>query len=286
LSGIRGLTPEMQLRVHLSQAHELWREDRLDLAEAAMRKALRVGIPSGHWFNLQRTIEAEQGTRSVSERLRISEELVLEAHPAVWAGGWRRVAEAAQSAVRRVTGTIDVHWGKPLLLTLIPNDEWMEFMRSRYGYYAERAESHKVCLPPSAARSEELLRRAILHEFTHAAVHQVTGDAAPRWLDEGLAVTMEGGAGTVPQHAVRLRLDQLSGYFESPDADLKSSQAHLCYSQAGEFVTSLIHGYGLGRLKALLREIGRGKPLDKAFRDGYGIPLRDAERGWIRDGNA
>src|SRR2546422_6214188 len=116
------LIPEIALRVHLAKAEEFWRQDRLDLANEAMRRALKTGIPVSHVYNLQRTIEAEWGARQVSEQVRIDTYLIIEAqrHSFSW---WDQLTEIANSAHSIVTSTLEVTWSKPVLMTLFPFDE-------------------------------------------------------------------------------------------------------------------------------------------------------------------
>src|SRR5258706_16112120 len=142
------LIPEIALRVHLAKAEEFWRQDRLDLANEAMRRALRTGIPVSHVYNLQRTIEAEWGARQLSEQISIEANLIIEAQRQSFSW-WDELTEIAKSAHAIVTSTLEVKWSKPVLMTLFPYDEWVEFMHSRYGYYSDREPVHKVCLPPT-----------------------------------------------------------------------------------------------------------------------------------------
>ena len=282
------LTPETSLRLHLTKARELWLADRLDLADAAMRRALRVGFAPGSQYDLQRTIEAEYGARRAGAMWRLGEELIVEGAPARWERHWPAIVRELTRAMTDVTRTLNVRWGKPVLITLIPQDDWVEFMHARYGYYAERVETHKVCLPPTAIHPSEILRRAARHEIAHAAVHQLAGDGAPRWLDEGMAVTLEGGSppdevrrfSALVQKGVTMSLEQLSAGFESYDVEIGSPRSHFCYAASGAFVGRLAGIHGLGALRELLASIGGGAKVDRAFRSVLGQPLWRAEKEW------
>lgn len=283
-----GLTPEMELQLHLTKAREYWRADRLDLACAAMQSALHVGLHPGHFYDLQRTIEAELGARHAGAQYRVAEHLLLEADPAWWGEEWAEIVQGVARAMEEVTDLLCVRWGRPVLVTLFPQQDWVQFMHARYGYYALRAETHKVCLPPGALRPKSTLRRAARHEITHAAVHTLAGEDVPRWLDEGIAVVMEGGLSKEEQACYRravssgfqMRLEQISGGFESYAVDLGSPRSLLCYAAAGDFVHRLIEAHGLERLRALLRRLGQGQRIDRAFHAAFGIPLPRAEREW------
>lgn len=275
----RRLTPDNQLRLHVAKAREYWRLDRLDLANAAMCQALRVGVPPGPLYDFQRVLEAELGARLAGSLIRVGEHLILEADPLRWGGYWPHLIKTAAAALQRVEAALDVRWAKPVLITLIPEDEWVGFLRARYGYYAARTESHKVCLPPCAISTKSQLRRAVLHEATHAAVQQLAGDDVPRWLNEGLAVTMEGGIPWAGVH-LRLRLDDISAGFERWDVDLGSPRSHLSYAGAGEFVGRLLHRIGWSGARRLLTTLHDGVALDRAVSRATGLSLRRLERDW------
>jgi hypothetical protein len=272
------LIPEIELRVHLAKAEEFWRQDRLDLANDAMRRALKTGIPVSHVYNLQRTIEAEWGARQVSEQVRIDPYLTIEAqeHSFPW---WDQLTATAKSAHALVTSTLEITWSKPVLMTMFPFDEWVEFMHSRYGYYTDREPVHKVCLPPATCSNPVIFRRAAIHEITHAAVHEIGGDGVPRWFNEGLAVFMEGAA---PRHSPtpKLRLNEISAGFESLEMDLDSPRANLCYALAGDFVGRLLAIHGITCARNYLRQIGKETVAERAFKAAFGISVEAAENDW------
>lgn len=276
------LIPEIALRVHLAKAEEFWRQDRLDLANEAMRRALRTGIPVSHVYNLQRTIEAEWGARQVSEQIRIDADLIIEAQKQTFSW-WDQLTEIAGSAHANVTSALEVKWSKPLLMTLFPSDEWVEFLHSRYGYYSDRETVHKVCLPPTTCANPVIFRRAATHEITHAAVHEIGGERVPRWFNEGLAVVMEGSA-SHESPAPRLRLNEISAGFESLETDLNSPRASQCYALAGNFVGRLINRYSIKPARDYLTRIGIGATPERAFEAAYGTPLEVLEAGWMRGG--
>jgi len=276
----RRLTPENQAQLHIAKAREYWRMDRLDLANAAMELALRAGVAPGPLYDFQRMLEAELGARQAATMFRIAENLIIEADPRRWGGYWPVILETSASAARQVESTLDVRWAKPVLLTLVPVDEWVAFMRARYGYYAVRTDSHKICLPPCAVRSATGLRRAVLHEATHAAVNQLAGEDVPRWLNEGLAVTMEGGA-PWDGPARRLRLDEISAGFERWDVDLGSPRSHLSYAGAGEFVGQIARRFRMEGMRRLLTLIREGVSVERAVGQIGGEWLRRLEHEWI-----
>jgi hypothetical protein len=263
------------------KAEEFWREDRLGHANAAVRRALAVGIPAGNWYNLQRTIEAEHAARKVSRRMRTEESLILETDPDRWASYWSRLVSTVSNAFHTVTDALGARWAKPVLITLIPEDDWMEFMHSRYGYYSHRAESHKICLPPSAVSHIQVLHRAASHEITHAAVNQLAGENVPRWLNEGLAVTLEGTDSRPFSNSTRLRFAEISAGFESFRVEVGGDRSQQCYTQSAAIVRTMIGSGGIETIRKYLVEIGKGLNPERAFQAAFGRPIARAERDWL-----
>lgn len=285
-----GLTPDSALRLHLGKARDFWREDRLDLACAAMQEALKVGIPPGDLYDFQRTVEAEWAARRASIREQLSDHLILEADPEAWVEMLPDIRRIAREALEDIEAALGVEWSKPVLLALFTSDEWLQFMHARYGYYAERTECHKICLPPAAIRSLHIFARATRHEMGHAAAHELAGESIPRWLDEGIAVHLEGGAGSEESRLLRSlerkpRLDSISAAFESYRVDLGTGESRAAYAAAGDFISALDARAGMAGIRRLLAGIRRTGRADKATRAAFGVPLDELEREW-REGSA
>lgn len=276
---------EVLVRAHVATAHELWKADQLDAAFGAMSRALQIGVLPGDLYDLQRMIEAEYAARKVGARLRCAEHLELELPQDLSSRTRAAMIEQAVHAHQDVTERLEVHWGKPVLITVFAQEEASLFLHARYGYYTERTERHKVCLPWHAALYA--IRQATLHEVTHAAIHDAAGDAVPRWFDEGVAMWMEGGL-RGRRRKVRLLaarkalpiLQQVSGRLESYETDLSGEAADTLYVIAGDFVVHLVDRLGASWVRRLLDRLRGGEEFLRAFRHVTGRRLQDAEREW------
>ncbi len=275
--------------LHLAMARRFWEEDRLSEARAAMEQALRAGFHPGDLYDLQRSIEAELGARLAGSRIRVDEHLLIEADPAMWGADWPAILRVVREAAVSVGDALGVRWGKPVLVTVVPDEDYVEFVHARFGYYRERAPWHKVCLPPSAVYPPSVLTRASRHEIAHAAAHQLAGDGHPRWLDEGIAVLMEGSllADERRRYAIasnrgrRPALDEISARMEGYDLDLGSGAAGVCYAAAADFTRLMMDRAGWDGMARALRLMGQGMPPDKALRRAAGIDRRRLEREWL-----
>jgi hypothetical protein len=105
------------------------------------------------------------------------------------------------------------------------------------------------------------LRTVVAHELVHALLDQYAGAAGPhvpRWLHEGLAQTLSGGAylGVEEENLLWAvtsrnapRFDRLERRFPADDAML-----HLAYAQSYSFVEYLIERHGLPKILAMARQ--------------------------------
>jgi len=281
---------EIVAGAHLAKAEEYWLADRLSEAHAAMSLALNTGIAPSDVYDRQRTIDAELAARIRGARHRIAEHLEIEAAelgPALR----DRLRKSALSSWLGVTETLQVRWGKPVLVTVFADADASLFMHARYGYYRERTEVHKVCLPPGLLSAPDVLVQAMRHEVTHAALHDVAGDAVPRWLDEGVAVWMEGGGSPLERRQLRIAagkgrlptMDEVTSTLESYGTDLDSLAAGVSYAAAGAFVSHVALGASPAIVVEALRRTRSGYDLARAFRKLTGLDLRRMEAEWRRE---
>ena len=117
------------------------------------------------------------------------------------------------------------------------------------------------------------------HELTHVAVHRLTGDAVPAWLDEGLATLVEGGDpfGTDRATALSLLANDpgvltIFGDERSWLQDNTDFGGH-AYGVAAEAVRVLEDQIGRSAVVPLLLRMGGGVPPSAAIEDALGEPL-------------
>jgi tetratricopeptide (TPR) repeat protein len=130
-------------------------------------------------------------------------------------------------------------------------------------------------------------RNSIFHEYTHAVVHQIGGEAVPSWLHEGLAQHEEPDreltARDVRYIASRVRtkaaasLDELSRPFERTDA---GERMPLIYYQSLSLVEFLLERSGWDKMCELLERTGRLDDFDAAFVDTFGTAPGRMEKEW------
>jgi hypothetical protein len=123
------------------------------------------------------------------------------------------------------------------------------------------------------------------HELTHVVIGNLTFSCVsrvPRWLDEGLAVLIEGGReeyDTALQRAIEndslLSLRQIEGNFSGDD-----STARLSYAQSESIIHFLIDRYGADSVMELLEAFKAGMGQDEAIDSVYGFDRDGLEAEW------
>jgi tetratricopeptide (TPR) repeat protein len=136
----------------------------------------------------------------------------------------------------------------------------------------------KIRLPVGgSAPAGAAFERLIVHEYTHAAIHDLSRGRAPRWLHEGLAQLLE-GAHADP--ALRVQGPVTLAGLESLIADPDPARARTGYDVALWIVDDLSVRGGTASLRSLLDRIATGEPIAAALTRVYAVRLAALESQW------
>lgn len=131
------------------------------------------------------------------------------------------------------------------------------------------------------------LERVIIHEYTHAMVHSLSGGRAPVWLHEGLAQYEEGkDAGRYRDYlkglaggegGEDLSLRRLEGSFTGLGRE-EASRAYLLSLSAVQYI---VNEFGLNSVKRILTGLRDGLGIDGALRAAIYLSYEDLEKSWL-----
>ena len=121
--------------------------------------------------------------------------------------------------------------------------------------------------------------RTIVHELTHLVIHRMTYNPyldLPVWLDEGLAMYMEGPLtetfnfylSRAVENDTLLSVRSLASPFSA-----YADQSYLSYAQSHSLVSMLIDVYGREKMLELLTVMTNGIDYDEAFENVYGFDM-------------
>ncbi len=127
------------------------------------------------------------------------------------------------------------------------------------------------------------LEETFKHELSHLMLYAATGHQPPRWYTEGLSILQakedligrfEAAAGAAVTDSL-IPLEGLSKAFAGGTAE-----RGLAYAQAALFVRRLHDEHGDQAFLDLHRGLAEGKSFSLAFKDAFGVHLRDAFYAW------
>ncbi len=133
-----------------------------------------------------------------------------------------------------------------------------------------------------AAELTQQTRATLVHEYVHAALDDFCdgyGNNLPIWLNEGLAEYVEWRylGSENPERSVRSFMAQAAKANSLPKlAELEGQSLimqrnpAIAYATSAVAVRELVKRGGMGRFLTLVREVGRGRPIDEALTEHYG----------------
>jgi hypothetical protein len=129
-------------------------------------------------------------------------------------------------------------------------------------------------------------KRAIAHELTHLVIHQMTLNPyidLPTWLDEGLAMHIEGPLEPVFADYLNRAIAEnrlISVQSLSSPFSAYAEESVLSYAQSYSLVDFLITNYGRGKMFELLNTFRQGSSYDGALEKVYGFDMDGLDALW------
>jgi tetratricopeptide (TPR) repeat protein len=146
----------------------------------------------------------------------------------------------------------------------------------------------KIRIPiGGAVEITPLLKSALIHEYTHVVVFELTNGHCPTWLNEGVA-EVEGRMAYNPPMAELGKRAKHGGFhslktLEGPFAALATRDAALAYQQSYSMVNFMVSTYGWHKVREILVNLGAGMPPDDAISkalSGVGLNYEGFAEEW------
>ncbi|HSH00193.1 MAG TPA: peptidase MA family metallohydrolase, partial [candidate division Zixibacteria bacterium] len=144
-----------------------------------------------------------------------------------------------------------------------------------WGAAAAQAELRRIIIKaPELTAADKPLALLAAHEYAHLLVWSLSGGAAPRWLDEGLAMYLSSewtfaDFTALSQASLRgafIPLESIEGM-----NSFDEGAAHIAYAQSYLAVRYLVEYYGPEALADALGRLGEGLGADEALQQTLGI---------------
>jgi tetratricopeptide (TPR) repeat protein len=140
--------------------------------------------------------------------------------------------------------------------------------------WAGAAFDGKIRVPVANYQNDRpLLEKVLTHEFTHAAIYDMVGGRCPSWLNEGLAMLLEG---LTPDEQIYLPLSGLQRPFTAMDED-HAMEAYRASLSASNYLTKQ---YDWAFVRLLFTKMQQGSDFGTAFKAAYGFSLEEFEKRW------
>jgi hypothetical protein len=191
------------------------------------------------------------------------------------------VADALEDAYRAVGAKLGSYPVDRTQVVLYARQDFHQLTQT--SGWAEGVFDGRIKIPVRGLDADDpKLARVLRHEYTHAVVAHLAGRRCPAWVTEGVAMWAEeendgdrypwaegilSQVGPVPLQRLEQSFSRMPG-----------GQAQLAYAQSYLAVRRLVERYGSGRLRQLLAELGRKRPVDEAFFDVYHQEIERFER--------
>lgn len=266
--------PDDQVSVLLAHLHD--RRDDPDRALAHLRAIL--GREPAH-EGARRLLDKLERERRVETGFQRSAtpHFVLKHRGTRDAAARRAVAALLEAAYEHVGRELGYHPRERLTVVLYELEQFQDATRV-HGWVTGLFDG-KIRLPLSGAPPAPELGRLVTHEYAHAAVHHLSRGRAPRWLQEGLAQTLE-GATADPMLKVP-GSPTLAGV-ETLVTDPDPARARAGYDIALWVVGDLLDRGGMASMRDLLARLSAGETIAEAMPRVYGLRLAEIESQWRR----
>lgn len=261
-----------------------WKGETRD-ALAELRSALRLNPADAEAASLVKKIERE---------FELEKDFAVDQHADFTVSfdgarddrGARAVLEALEEARRRIGSGLSFYPREKIAVVIYTGRQFRDLLDKRKGVGG--LYDGKIRVPVGGLdteRDRERLRRVVAHEYAHAAVHFLTHNRCPVWLNEGIAEHLSGDGGGGGERLLRGALERgaiipLAG-LSAAIVETSSPRAALAYAEALSVVSTIAERSGAYTLRRILDFIDAGDGVDAALRKAIALDLAGLEESWL-----
>jgi len=213
-----------------------------------------------------------------------TENFIVRWNPAEWEKTGRLLESELNEAYETLVERFNFRpAGKTVVIVYDP-DSFFMLDQSRHwvgGFY-----DGKVRLPFEKGFWERSYDKTLYHELGHAFIYEVTKGKCPVWLNEGLAQVIQNEVDPVSV-VIFLAAKQAGALFtlremtQHPEKLRDPIEIGIYYQQSFLITRYLLEQYGWDAMNTLLRKLGEGTPLNKAFFEMTGKDFVKFELEWL-----
>lgn len=188
----------------------------------------------------------------------------------------------------RVVGRYFNHFPSEKITVLIYNAEIFKQATGNSHGGIRALYDGKIRLPAIDAKTDLITFKSLLwHEYTHALVYEIAGPRCPVWLNEGLAQIQEDSIVPIKTPALRAAVRTQTTIpfqliFSKHDGIPKDIDVGLFYQQSYSMTRYLLKRYQLYKVKKILIDLKKNKPVEKAFQDHLYLSPERFETNWLK----
>ena len=196
----------------------------------------------------------------------------------------REVTNLLEEAYRQIGQSLSAFPQTPITVILYSEQQFRDVTLSPG--WSKGIFDGKIRIPIEGIQSDQtLLEKIVNHEYTHALIYDLSKTPIPTWLNEGIALNLEGMGADPWENIIRIHtqrggklipLKNLHGSFLS----FSDRRASLAYAESYSATRYLIDRYSLYKIRELILDMANGSTFERAFEDRLMVPYERFENNW------
>ena len=197
----------------------------------------------------------------------------------------REIMDLLDEAYQEIGQALSAFPQTPITVILYSNQQFHDVTLSPA--WSQGIFDGKIRLPIEGFSNDpNLLRKVVNHEYTHAALYNLfKGRTIPTWLNEGIALNLEGAGPTRREKLLLSRMQESHDLIPLENlhqsfTTFSDEMASLAYAQSYSATRYLINRYGMVRLKEFLLALTVESEFEVAFETHFMVTYSEFKHEW------